>query len=149
MANFEEIYEEYFDRIYYKILGTVKNSEDAEDIAQETFISVYKNIDKFKGESSIYTWIFKIALNKTYDFFRKRKINLEFNPEIFDVEDGKDQNNDIILKERLGKLGKQEREFVLLKDIYGYKLHEISKLKNMNVSTVKSIYYKALRDMEE
>ena len=39
--DFDEIYDEYFDRIYYKILGSVKNAEDAEDIAQEVFVSVY------------------------------------------------------------------------------------------------------------
>ena len=66
--DFDEIFEQYFDRIYYKILGVVKNPEDAEDISQEVFISVYKNLKKFRADSNIYTWIYKIAINKIYDF---------------------------------------------------------------------------------
>lgn len=56
--DFDEIFEQYFDKVYYKVLGIVKNSDDAEDISQEVFISVYVNLKKFKGES-IYTWIYQ------------------------------------------------------------------------------------------
>ena len=148
MIDFEEIFDEYFDKIYYKVLGSVKNPEDAEDITQEVFISVYKNLKKFREDSNIYTWIYKIAINKVYDFFRKRKLNLELNDEILDVEDGSDLNSNIILKEQLSKIKDVEREIVILKDIYGYKLQEIAEMKAMNLSTVKSVYYKALKDME-
>ncbi|MGL5049401.1 MAG: RNA polymerase sigma factor [Fusobacteriaceae bacterium] len=146
--DFDDIFEQYFDKIYYKILGNVKNPEDAEDIAQDTFMSVYKNLKNFRSDSGIYTWIYKIAINKIYDFYRKRKLNLELNDEILDMDDGVDPNNNIILKERLSKLKGAEKEVVLLKDIYGYKLQEIATMKNMNLSTVKSVYYKALKDME-
>ncbi len=148
MIDFEEIFDEYFDKIYYKVLGSVKNPEDAEDITQEVFISVYKNLKKFREDSNIYTWIYKIAINKVYDFFRKRKLNLELNDEILDMEDGSDLNSNIILKEQLSKIKDVEREIVILKDIYGYKLQEIAEMKAMNLSTVKSVYYKALKDME-
>ncbi|MGL5232822.1 MAG: RNA polymerase sigma factor, partial [Fusobacteriaceae bacterium] len=99
-------------------------------------------------DSNIYTWIYKIAINKVYDFFRKRKLNLELNDEILDMEDGTDLNNNIILKEQLSKIKGNEKEIVILKDIYGYKLQEIAEMKAMNLSTVKSVYYKALKDME-
>lgn len=148
MMDFDDIFEQYFDKIYYKILGTVKNPEDAEDIAQETFLSVYKNLKSFRSDSGIYTWIYKIAINKIYDFYRKRKLNLELNDEILEIDDGVDLNNNMILKERLSKLKGIEKEIVILKDIYGYKLGEIATMKNMNLSTVKSVYYKALKDME-
>lgn len=147
--DFDEIYNEYFDRIYYKILGSVKNPEDAEDIAQEVFISVYKNLHKFRAESKIYTWIYRIAINKIYDFFRKKKIDLELNEEILNIADVTDFHGDMIIKENLDKLSKEEKEIILLKDIYGYKLREIAKLKDRNISTIKSIYYKALKDLEE
>ena len=122
--DFDSIYEEYFDRVYYKVLSVVKNDDDAEDICQETFISVYKNLSKFREESNIYTWIYRIAINKTYDFYTK-----------------------VILQEKLKLISDKEREIVILKDIYGYKLKEIAEMKNMNLSTVKSVYYKALKDM--
>ncbi len=147
--DFDQIYDEYFDRIYYKILSSVKNSEDAEDIAQEVFVSVYKNLSKFRADSKIYTWIYRIAINKTYDFFRKKKIDLELNEEILNIEDDSDLNSPMIIQENLKKLSKEEREILLLKDVYGYKLREISDLKGRNISTIKSIYYKALKSLEE
>ena len=147
--DFDEIYDEYFDRVYYKILSSVKNPEDAEDIAQEVFISVYKNLHKFRSDSKIYTWIYRIAINKTYDFFRKKKIDLELNEEILNIADNEDLNGSMIVEENLKKLNKEEREILLLKDVYGYKLREISDMKNRNISTIKSIYYKALKSLEE
>lgn len=147
--DFDQIYEEYFDRVYYKILSSVKNPEDAEDLAQEVFISVYKNLHKFRADSKIYTWIYRIAINKTYDFFRKKKINLELNEEILNIEEAVDLNGSIIVKENLKKLEQSEQEIVVLKDIYGYKLREIAELKGRNISTIKSIYYKALKNLEE
>ena len=83
--DFDNIYEEYFDRVYYKVLSVVKNDDDAEDICQETFISVYKNLSKFREESNIYTWIYRIAINKTYDFFKKRKIEFEINDDVLSL----------------------------------------------------------------
>lgn len=145
--DFESIYDEYFDKVYYKVLGIVKNPDDAEDISQEVFISVYKNLKKFREESSIYTWIYRIAINKTYDFFKKNKENLEINEEILSLEYNVDMDTNVLLKEKLQKISLQERELVILKDLYGYKLKEIAEMKNMNLSTVKSIYYKAIRDM--
>lgn len=145
--DFDNIYEEYFDRVYYKVLSVVKNDDDAEDICQETFISVYKNLSKFREESNIYTWIYRIAINKTYDFFKKRKLEFEINDEVLSLPEDINFDTKVILEEKLKLISKKEREIVILKDIYGYKLKEIAEIKNMNLSTVKSVYYKALKDM--
>ena len=145
--DFDNIYEEYFDRIYYKVLSVVKNDDDAEDICQETFISVYKNLSKFREESNIYTWIYRIAINKTYDFFKKRKIEFEINDDVLSLPEDVNFDTKVILQEKLKLISDKEREIVILKDIYGYKLKEIAEMKNMNLSTVKSVYYKALKDM--
>ena len=145
--DFDNIYEEYFDRVYYKVLSVVKNDDDAEDICQETFISVYKNLSKFREESNIYTWIYRIAINKTYDFFKKRKLEFEINDEVLSLPEDVNFDTKVILEEKLKLISEKEREIVILKDIYGYKLKEIAEIKNMNLSTVKSVYYKALKDM--
>ena len=145
--DFDNIYEEYFARVYYKVLSVVKNDDDAEDICQETFISVYKNLSKFREESNIYTWIYRIAINKTYDFFKKRKIEFEINDDVLSLPEDVNFDTKVILQEKLKLISDKEREIVILKDIYGYKLKEIAEMKNMNLSTVKSVYYKALKDM--
>ena len=145
--DFDNIYEEYFDRVYYKVLSVVKNNDDAEDICQETFISVYKNLSKFREESNIYTWIYRIAINKTYDFFKKRKLEFEINDEVLSLPEDINFDTKVILEEKLKLISEKEKDIVILKDIYGYKLKEIAEIKNMNLSTVKSVYYKALKDM--
>lgn len=145
--DFDNIYEEYFDRVYYKVLSVVKNDDDAEDICQETFISVYKNLSKFREESNIYTWIYRIAINKTYDFFKKRKLEFEINDDVLSLPEDVNFDIKVILEEKLKLISEKEKEIVILKDIYGYKLKEIAEMKNMNLSTVKSVYYKALKDM--
>lgn len=145
--DFDNIFEEYFDKVYYKVLSIVKNSDDAEDISQEVFMSVYKNLNKFREESNIYTWIYRIAINKTYDFFKKKKNELEINEEVLLIADEFNSDTNILLQEKLNLISEKEREIIILKDIYGYKLKEIADMKNMNLSTVKSIYYKALKDM--
>lgn len=145
--DFDNIYEEYFDRVYYKVLSVVKNDDDAEDICQETFISVYKNLSKFREESNIYTWIYRIAINKTYVFLQKRKLEFEINDEVLSLPEDINFDTKVILEEKLKLISEKEREIVILKDIYGYKLKEIAEIKNMNLSTVKSVYYKALKDM--
>ena len=145
--DFDNIYEEYFDRVYYKVLSVVKNDDDAEDICQETFISVYKNLSKFREESNIYTWIYRIAINKTYDFFKMRKLEFEINDDVLSLPEDVNFDTKVILEEKLRLISEKEKEIVILKDIYGYKLKEIAEMKNMNLSTVKSVYYKALKDM--
>ena len=145
--DFDNIYEEYFDRVYYKVLSVVKNDDDAEDICQETFISVYKNLSKFREESNIYTWIYRIAINKTYDFFKKRKLEFEINDYVLSLPEDVNFDTKVILEEKLKLISEKEKEIVVLKDIYGYKLKEIAEMKDMNLSTVKSVYYKALKDM--
>ena len=131
--DFDNIYEEYFDRVYYKVLSVVKNDDDAEDICQETFISVYKNLSKFREESNIYTWIYRIAINKTYDFFKKRKLEFEINDEVLSLPEDINFDTKVILEEKLKLISEKEKE--------------IAEMKNMNLSTVKSVYYKALKDM--
>ena len=69
--DFDEIFEQYFDRIYYKILGVVKNPEDAEDISQEVFISVYKNL-KNSELTAIYILGYIKLLSTKYMIFSEK-----------------------------------------------------------------------------
>ncbi|BDU50952.1 RNA polymerase sigma factor [Haliovirga abyssi] len=144
--NFDDIYDEYFDRIFNKVYSMVNNEKDAEDIVQNAFISVYKNLKKFNKKSNIYTWIYKIAINKTYDFFRKKKEEFELkdNHICDDVEIIDDL---IFINKKIDELDEENKKIVVLHTIYGYKFREIGKLLKMKLSTVKAKYYKALNLM--
>jgi RNA polymerase sigma-70 factor, ECF subfamily len=62
----------YKERLYWHIRNIVKSHDDADDVLQNTFVKVYRNIDKFKGESKLYTWLYRIATNEAITFLNKK-----------------------------------------------------------------------------
>src|SRR6266513_282096 len=73
MAAYDELVRRYQERIYATIYHMTSNHEDANDLAQETFVKAYQALKSFKGGSSFYTWIYRIAVNKTINFLKQRK----------------------------------------------------------------------------
>lgn len=71
--EFKELYGNYAESIYHLCRSYVNDADIAQDLLQETFISVWKNQDKFKGESSIQTWIYRIAVNTCLGYIRNTK----------------------------------------------------------------------------
>src|SRR5699024_9150338 len=63
LMDFKEIYDQHWDKIYRLCMGYINDSAKAKDLAQETFIKVWKNLKQFKGDSKISTWIYRIAVN--------------------------------------------------------------------------------------
>lgn len=77
-AAFKYMVETYQDRVYNTAIGIVQNAEDAEDVAQEVFIQVYRSIHSFKGESKLSTWLYRIATTRALDLLRSRKSKKRF-----------------------------------------------------------------------
>lgn len=73
----EDIYQEYSKAVYNYLLSLTKNKHIAEELVQETFYSAVKNINNFKNESSVKTWLYKIAKNKWIDYYKKNKKSKE------------------------------------------------------------------------
>lgn len=144
--DFDLIYDTHFDKVFNKIRSMVKSIHDAEDISQEVFVAVYKNMNKFHNKSSIYTWIYKIALNKVYDFYRKNGKDFSIDYDFIDIS-YEFSDDKLLLKERLEEIDEFGKKIVLLHNIYGYKFREISKFLDINLSTVKSKYYKSIKEM--
>lgn len=71
--GFAMLIDKYKEQVYWHIRRMVVQHENAEDIFQETMISVYRNIDKFRGDSSLYTWIYRIATNESIRFLKRNK----------------------------------------------------------------------------
>ena len=72
-AAFDELITRYRTRIYAMIYNMVRNEEDAWDLAQESFVKAWKSIPRFKGQSAFYTWLYRIGMNVTIDWLRKKK----------------------------------------------------------------------------
>jgi RNA polymerase sigma-70 factor (ECF subfamily) len=77
-AAFKYLVDTCQDRVYNTALGIVHNAEDAEDVAQEVFIQVYRSIHSFKGESKLTTWLYRIATTRALDLLRSRKSKKRF-----------------------------------------------------------------------
>jgi RNA polymerase sigma factor (sigma-70 family) len=75
---FKSLVANHQDLVYNTALGIVQNSEDAEDVAQEVFIQVYRSIDQFKGDARLSTWIYRITTTKALDHIRSRKRKKRF-----------------------------------------------------------------------
>lgn len=71
-AAFSKLLDDYQQRVFSTCISFVPNKEDAEDIAQDVFLEVFKSIAKFKGNSKLSTWIYRIATNKCLEFIRKK-----------------------------------------------------------------------------
>ncbi len=68
----EELYNQYSQKVYSTILSYTKNEEDAQELLQDVFVTVYNSAESFKFNSSVSTWIYKISINKSIDFIRKK-----------------------------------------------------------------------------
>lgn len=71
-ASFKELYTLYAEKVYNTALGFVQNAEDAEEISQEVFVRVFRNAGKFQGNSKLSTWIYRIAVNESLTYLKKR-----------------------------------------------------------------------------
>ena len=69
---FKSLVQEYKERLYWHIRKLVLDHDDANDVVQNTFIKVYLNINKFKGESSLFTWMYRIATNESINFIKSK-----------------------------------------------------------------------------
>src|SRR5438046_3229236 len=73
LEAYDGLVRRYQERIYATIYHMTANHEDANDLAQETFIKAYQALNSFKGDSSFFTWVYRIAVNKTINFLKQRK----------------------------------------------------------------------------
>ena len=140
---FEDIVKKYENKVYGIVFHMMKNQNEVEDLAQEVFLKVYKNLDRFKGDSSLYTWIYKITVNLCLDELKKRK-NIIYLDEKISVEEGEidkelpsnersqeELYEDKELKENLhrciNKLPDKQKMMIVLRDIKGFSYDEILK----------------------
>jgi RNA polymerase sigma-70 factor (ECF subfamily) len=156
LSAYDEIIRRYQQRIYGTIYHMTSNHEDANDLAQETFIKAYQSLKTFKGGSSFYTWLHRIAVNKTLNFLKSRKnrsgmslneidFNAENDPDIVALVSDKTPRRAASLSElqqklneAMGKLSDMHRLVVTLHDVQGLPHDEIAEIMECNIGTVRS-----------
>ncbi|MBI2929241.1 MAG: sigma-70 family RNA polymerase sigma factor [Verrucomicrobia bacterium] len=166
LGAFDELVRRYQERIYATIYHMTSNHEDANDLAQETFIKAYQALKSFKGDSSFFTWVYRIAVNKTINFLKQRKnrvhmslndldFNAEHDPDLVALVEHKTPRRDVNLaelQERLNaamlKLSETHRLVVTLHDVQGLSHEEISTIMDCNVGTVRSRLFYARQQLQ-
>lgn len=170
-AAFKEIVHRYYNRIVAAANQALHNSFDAEDIAQETFIRAYRGLAKFRGDSSLATWLYCIALNlarNRYWYFFRRRRHETFSLDQTIVEDGnctlidvlpdtssnprlETMNNEFsdITTRCMNGLDTQQRQILVMRNVLHQSYGQISARLGVNVGTVKSRIARARASLRE
>jgi RNA polymerase sigma-70 factor (ECF subfamily) len=80
VSAYDELIRRYQRKIYQLVYNMTSNREDAEDLTQDVFVKAYSALEHFKGDSSFYTWVYRIAVNRTINYLKKRKRNAGAQP---------------------------------------------------------------------
>ncbi len=153
---FEILVRRHQARLYSTILHLVRNAEDAEDVVQQAFIKAYRSLPRFKGQSSFYTWLYRIAINVALNHLKRTRRRegeslddpdrgLERDPSYLALASADDPGRDARrteLREKLnaalGRLSEKHRTVVVLHDMEGLPHEEIARLTGASVGTVRS-----------
>jgi RNA polymerase sigma-70 factor (ECF subfamily) len=169
-AAFNDLVERYQRRLYSVCFGILRNQDDAMDMVQETFIRAYRNLDRFEGNSSFYTWAYRIARNVCIDHIRKAKRHREVDyddtwsghqeaseqhsllPSRLDIDPARVASRKELaaqLEKALDTLSPKHREILLLREIEGMAYADIAALLEISIGTVMSRLFFARKNMQQ
>jgi RNA polymerase sigma-70 factor (ECF subfamily) len=156
--GFRELIETYQKPVYQVIRRMVLIHEDADDLTQNTFIKAYKALDRFEGNSSLFTWLFRIATNESLTFLEKKKkryfFSLDDHQEKLEsyIDSSAPLSGDEIqvkLQKSLLKLPDKQRLVFHLKYEEDLSYEEISKITGTSVGALKASYHHAVKKIEQ
>lgn len=167
---FQTLVERYQRRVYGVCYGIVRNPDDAMDLVQDTFVKVFRNLERFEGSSSFYTWVYRIARNVCIDHIRKSQRHRTVD---YDDTIGRDEDSDdggMLMPDRLGinpakllgrkellekiedalqKLSPVHREIIVLREVQGLSYQEIADCMDVSIGTVMSRLHHARRNLQK
>ena len=162
-AAFNELVSAYSDRVYNTVLGMLQQAEDAEDVTQEVFVSVYRNIGKFRGDARLSTWVYRIAVTKSLEALRKRK---RLPPDTARVSDealkglpgatfhhpgllAENREKGAILFKALNAIPESQKTAFVLHKTEGLSYAEIAGVMEISLSSVESLIYRARQNLQK
>ena len=167
---FEELVAERSGEIYGLLFRLTENGEEARDLTQETFLRAFQNIDRFRGEADVRTWIYRIAINQArnrFRWWRRRRRDATMSLDATPGESGQSilatlaatsqnpeqqtlaRERELALRSALQRLALAYRETVILRDIEGFTYEEIAETLSINVGTVKSRLARGRQELRE
>ena len=167
VSAYDELIRRYQRKIYQLIYNMTSNREDAEDLVQDVFVKAYSALPHFKGDSSFYTWVYRIAVNRTINYLKKRKRGqalslddmdqaVERDPDYVELRSRESPVRDVTLtelqkklNEALQTLSEKHRTVVVLHDIQGIQHDEIAKMLDCSEGTVRSRLFYARQELQK
>lgn len=155
---FRELLSTYKERLYWHLRNIVKDHQDADDVLQNTFIKIYNNIENFKGESKLFSWMYRIATNEAITFLNKKSRGLQLSSEelqnnlINKLESDVYFEGDEIqlkLQRAIASLPQKQQQVFNMKYFQELKYREMSEILETSEGALKASYHIAAKKIEE
>jgi len=165
---FDELVSRFRTRVFGMIYNMVHNEQDAWDLAQDSFLKAWKSIGRFRGQSSFYTWIYRIVMNVTIDWLRKKQVKgsgaefddtiqlKEIDPASHTVPHAAIQPHEHMehqeirtrIEAAIAQLSPEHRAVILMKEIENMQYHEIAESLGCSIGTVMSRLFYARKKLQ-
>ncbi len=163
---FRTLFDRYHRRAYALALGVVRHTDDALDVVQDAFIKVHKHLDKFEGNSSFYTWLYRIVMNLAIDHIRKHRRVRPVELDEARLEESTDEGllpallgghpgralMDREIRERidaaLGELSENHRAVLVMRELEGLSYEEMAQAMRCSKGTIMSRLFHARKNMQ-
>jgi RNA polymerase sigma-70 factor, ECF subfamily len=152
-AAFEELYRAHAGRLYNLVLRMAGSTQEAEDLLQEVFLHAHRKLGSFRGDSSLGTWLYRLAVNHCLDFLRGRQAKMTRATDSLDDEGAEEPAaaapmiptavSRLDLERAIARLPPGCRAAFILHDVQGFEHHEVAKLMGVSEGTSKSQVHKA------
>lgn len=154
---FEVLVNTYKERLYWHIRRIVMDHDDTDDVLQNTFIKVYRNIEGFKGESKLYSWLYRIATNEALSFLKTKARKLGQSSEAIQEAMANQLESDVYfegdeiqlkLQQAIATLPEKQKLIFNMKYFDEMKYEEISKILETSVGGLKASYHLAVKKIK-
>lgn len=162
IGAFNELVRRYQQKVYWIARRMIGNHDDADDIVQEVFVKVHKNLNRFRSESSFYTWLYRIATNMSINAIRKKKVVewLRFDDALPAMSVVSDESNDphkkmelhenrAMLSKAIAELPNKQKQVFIFRYYDELPYEEISKIMKTSVGGLKANYFHAVKNIQK
>ena len=157
-SAFRELVSQYKERLYWQIRNMVLDHDDADDVLQNTFIKIFRNIDSFKGESKLHTWMYRIAANESITFLNKKAKQNNISIDNLKGNAVRKLESDVyfegeaiqlLFQKAIATLPERQRLIFTMKYFSDHTFEELSGILDTTVGGLKSSYHIAVKKITE
>lgn len=155
---FRILMEQYKERLYWHIRKIVMSHADTDDVLQNTFVKVYRNIDSFKGDSKLYSWMYRIATNESITFINKRAKHSNVDISEYQHNLANSLQDDVhfngseiqlILQKAIATLPQKQQLVFKMKYFDEMKYNDMSEVLETSIGALKASYFHAVKKIEK